>query len=97
MEHFETIFRPGRPSGPTRHAAPPGPGIHLARGCGALYGELAELTGETMTGAVTVSLRERLERERRERDIEVPCPGAGRHRATQRQAAARRAVGRRSW
>ena len=27
--------------------------------------ELAELTGETMTGAVTVALRERLERERK--------------------------------
>ena len=30
-----------------------------------------ELAGEPMTGAVTVALRERLERERRERDIEV--------------------------
>ena len=32
--------------------------------------ELAQLTGETMTGAVTVALRERLARERRERSIE---------------------------
>ena len=36
-----------------------------------LAGELARLTGETMTGAVTVALRERLERERHERSIEV--------------------------
>ena len=33
--------------------------------------ELAELTGETMTGAITVALRERLERERHERSIEA--------------------------
>ncbi len=33
-----------------------------------LADELARLTGETTTGAVTVALRERLERERRERD-----------------------------
>ena len=32
--------------------------------------ELARLTGETKTGAITVALRERLERERRTRDIE---------------------------
>ena len=32
--------------------------------------ELAQLTGETMTGAITVALRERLERERKERDAE---------------------------
>lgn len=30
--------------------------------------ELAELTGETKTGAITVALRERLERERHERE-----------------------------
>ena len=30
-----------------------------------LAGELARLTGETMTGAITVALRERLEREKR--------------------------------
>ena len=35
-----------------------------------LAGELAQLTGETMTGAITVALRERLERERRNRGIE---------------------------
>ncbi len=35
-----------------------------------LANELAQLTGETMTGAITVALRERLEREMRERDIE---------------------------
>ncbi len=33
--------------------------------------ELAELTGETKTGAITVALRERLERERHGRDAEV--------------------------
>ena len=36
-----------------------------------LAGELARLTGDTMTGAITVALRERLERERRERSIET--------------------------
>ena len=33
-----------------------------------LAGELARLTGETKTGAITVALRERLDRERRIRD-----------------------------
>ena len=32
-----------------------------------LAGELAQLTGETMTSAITVALRERLERERHRR------------------------------
>ena len=32
--------------------------------------ELATLTGESMTGAITVALRERLERERHERSVE---------------------------
>ena len=32
-----------------------------------LAGELAQLTNETMTGAITVALREHLERERRQR------------------------------
>ena len=36
-----------------------------------LAGELARLTGETMTGAITVSLRERLEREKRQRSAEA--------------------------
>lgn len=31
--------------------------------------ELASLTGETMTGAITFALRERLERERRKLDV----------------------------
>ena len=35
-----------------------------------LASELAELTGETMTGAITVALKERLEREKRERSFE---------------------------
>ena len=36
-----------------------------------LAGELARLTGETMTGAITVAVRERLEREKRERSVEA--------------------------
>ena len=36
-----------------------------------LVRELAQLTGETMTGAITVALQERLERERRERSVEA--------------------------
>ena len=36
-----------------------------------LASELANLTGETMTGAITVALRERLERERNERSAEA--------------------------
>ena len=34
-----------------------------------LVGELAQLTGETKTGAITVAIRERLERERRQRGV----------------------------
>ena len=37
----------------------------------ALARELATLTGETMTGAITVALSERLERERRRRGMDV--------------------------
>ena len=36
-----------------------------------LAGDLAQMTGETMTGAITVALRERLERERRRHGIEA--------------------------
>ena len=36
-----------------------------------LAGELARLTGETMTGAITVALEERLERARRARSVEA--------------------------
>ena len=36
-----------------------------------LASELAQLTGETITDAITVALRERLEREKRERDAEI--------------------------
>ena len=36
-----------------------------------LASELARLTGETMTGAITVALRERLEREKSERSTEA--------------------------
>ena len=33
--------------------------------------ELARLTGETVTGAIMVALRERLEREKRQRDMDA--------------------------
>ena len=36
-----------------------------------LAGELARLTGETMTGAITVALRERLELEKRRRGADA--------------------------
>ena len=36
-----------------------------------LAGELARLTGETMTGAVTAALRERLEREKHRRGADA--------------------------
>ena len=36
-----------------------------------LASELAQLTGDTMTGAITVALRERLDRERSERSAEA--------------------------
>ena len=36
-----------------------------------LAGELAGLTGESMTGAITGALKERLERERHERSVET--------------------------
>lgn len=36
-----------------------------------LAGELAELTGETKTGAIKVALQERLAREKRRRDVNV--------------------------
>ena len=36
-----------------------------------LANDLAQLTGETMTGAITVALRERLARERSERSAEA--------------------------
>ena len=36
-----------------------------------LAAELARLTGETMTGAITVALHERLEREKRRRGVEA--------------------------
>ena len=36
-----------------------------------LAGDLAELTGESVTGAVTAALRERLAREKRRRNVRV--------------------------
>ena len=41
--------------------------------------ELADLTGETVTGAITIALRERLERERRERSVVLEYSGCGRY------------------
>ncbi|MCY4616343.1 MAG: type II toxin-antitoxin system VapB family antitoxin [Chloroflexi bacterium] len=37
----------------------------------ALARELADLTGETMTGAITIALQERLEREQRQRSVQA--------------------------
>ena len=37
----------------------------------ALARELADLTGETMTGAITAALSERLERQKKQRDVEA--------------------------
>lgn len=58
-----------------------------------LVEELARLTGESKTRAVTEAVRERLERERRDRDrralvadlvaIGRRCAGYGRHEATE--------------
>ena len=54
--------------------------------------ELASLTGETVSKAITVALRERLERVRHERSVEGRLQGM-RHQATHCSPAARRAVG----
>ena len=46
--------------------------------------ELVRLTGETMTGAITVALRERLDREKRQRDLDASIeelPAIGRRSA----------------
>ena len=42
-----------------------------------------------MTSAITVALKERLERERRQRGVNAPSPEDARHRRALRQAAAR--------
>ena len=55
-----------------------------------LASELAELTGETKTGAITVALRERLEREQRERSAEARTEEAASHLGTLRRVLARR-------
>ena len=57
-----------------------------------LAGELACLTGETMTGAITVALRDRLEREKRRRGADAMVRGAARDRTTMRYAARSRAL-----
>ena len=51
-----------------------------------LAGDLAELTGESVTGAVTVALRERLAREKRRRDVRARR-GSARHWGTLLQIA----------
>ena len=43
----------------------------------ALAAELARLTGESMTKAVTEAIRERLERKQRERDCDGDSPTCG--------------------
>ena len=55
-----------------------------------LAAELARLTGETMTGAMTVALRERLEREQRARGARGPRGGVARHRPSLRGPPPRR-------
>ena len=62
-----------------------------------LAGEMARLTGETMTGAITVALRERLEREKRERSLEARVSRAACHRRALCQAAGPGALVRGTW
>ena len=57
-----------------------------------LAGELAHLTGETKTGAITVALKERLERERRKRSVEARVRELARYRAALCPPASRRAL-----
>ena len=40
-----------------------------------MAGELANLTGETLTRAITVALKERLERQRRQLEVEARVSG----------------------
>ena len=62
-----------------------------------LAGELARLTGETMTGAITVALRECLTREKRRHDAAGLAAGAARHRTVLRQTAGAGTVLRGAW
>ena len=62
-----------------------------------LAGELARLTGETMTGAITVALRERLEREKREHSVEARGSRTACHRRALCQAAGPGTLGRGAW
>ena len=55
--------------------------------------DLARLTGETMTGAITVALRERLAREEASARREYPRRGTARHRAALRAVAGTGAIG----
>ena len=57
-----------------------------------LAGELAHLTGETKTGAITVALKERLEPREAQAKRRGPCPGVARHRAALCPPASRRSV-----
>ena len=59
--------------------------------------ELATLTGESMTGAITVALRERLERERHERSVESRVQELTVHSSTLCPPAERRPVRSRAW
>ena len=60
-----------------------------------LAGELARLTGATMTGAITVALRDRLERGEAPAQCGCTRPGDSRHRTTLRQADGIRTFGHR--
>ena len=59
--------------------------------------DLAQMTGETMTGAITVALRERLERERRRRGIEARARDVARHCRALREAHGAGSIGCRPW
>ena len=60
-----------------------------------MAGKLAHLTGETMMGAIVVTLRERLERERSELSSEARAQDFS-HRKALRRHDGRRPVGRRA-
>ena len=55
--------------------------------------DLATLTGESMTGAITVALRERLERERHARSVEERHQEDTRHRRALLSQSQARALG----
>ena len=55
--------------------------------------ELAQLTRESMTGAITAALRERLERETRARSVETRLKSYARHRKALREGSPARTFG----